>query len=1313
MGDSKGFKPFLCQSIDSGSVTASWKKWKLSFKIHCSARTAKPSEAGKRDYFLDCAGEEVQDVYFSLVSEDQWQDHKMEDAIAVLDDYFCPQSNVTYERHVFRQISQKESETVDQFISRLRQQAKSCEFSNGEDEQIRDQVVDRVRSAELRRKFLECQGELTLSKVRDIARAYEAVESQLARMSMRGEPSSSLPTPSVNAVQSENKTKVRCYSCNEFGHVSRDDVCKAKNRKCNKCGKIGHYEIVCRGAQRRGNPQDKSGSGSRSNGKAKSRRDQNRQSVHHVMDESVSNSEEYVYSVTDGEAGFVTANVSVGGVQVSSMLIDSGASVNVISEKTWKYLKSCKVKVESQTKSATLFAYGSSRPLETLGKFSAVVESHDTGSKVSSEFVVVQGQHRSLLSKKCSEALGLLRVGPSVNQVDSRAEALSKAVLQEKYGEVFQGVGKLQGYELSFNVDQSVKPVAQPVRRIPFGLRQKVDEKLDQLLKDDIIEEVPEGPSSWISPIQVEHKSNGSIRLCIDMRQANKAIVRERQPMPTVEELLLDLNGSVCYSHLDFKDAFNQVVLSPSSRDITTFITHRGLYRYKRLMFGVNSAPEKFNQLIRDLFRDCVGVSNLADDVIVYGSTVEEHNQRLTKVMERIRDAGLTLNMEKCIFGVDKITFFGHEITGQGIGPNEEKVAAIRDAQPPVNLSEVRSFLGLVQYVGKFLPNLSTVIEPIQALVRGDNVFQWNVKHQAAFDKVKQMITSTKCLAFFDNDAPTRLVCDASPTGLGAVLLQCKDNVWRAISYASRRLTDVERRYSQTEKEALAVVWSCERFYLYLIGREFEIETDHKPLEFIYSPKSKPSARVERWVLRLSSFSYKLVHRPGRQNIADCLSRLNPKVERDKGECVDFVHNVCVDSSLQAISLREVEQASGSDSEFEILRKCIKSSDFSLCPNVAYTAAKYELCCYGMLILRGSRILIPKVLRDKVMSLAHEGHLGTGGTKARLREHVWWPGMDKDVERFLKGCMSCQAVSGNCPEPIKVTVPPERQWVYISCDFVGPLKTGEYLLVVYDYYSRWIEVGIVTSTSFKATVTVLESLYARYGLPVTLKTDNGPPFNSQNFKDWCESLNVEHITSPPRWPQANGGVERHNQTLLKALKIAVWEKNDWRGELRRRMEAYRSAAREDCGKSPAEMHHGFPMRTKIPSVVGVTESRLSESSVERDSIMKYKVQRALREDERRGAKHKVLEPGASVLVEQQKTEKLSPRYVPGIVVRREEGGVVVMSPDASLKRRSASQIKEIPKAPPEHSKDIDVPPEVESRPRREVKPPDWLKDYTT
>ena len=370
--------------------------------------------------------------------------------------------------------------------------------------------------------------------------------------------------------------------------------------------------------------------------------------------------------------------------------------------------------------------------------------------------------------------------------------------------------------------------------------------KVEDLIAKDIVERVT-GPTSWVSPVVIVSKASGDIRLCVDMRKANAAIIRERIPIPTVDEVFENLNGSAVFSKLDLRLGFHQIELDEDSRDITTFATHDGLFRYKRLSFRVNSAPEKYQQIVRQVVSDISGVQNIADDLIVHGKNNEENDRNLHRVLQRLEEKNLTLNPQKCQFRMDKVVFMGLLVSKYGIGPTEEKVCAVLESSCPTTSTEVRSFLGMVGFSARFIPNFATIAEPLRVISRQGVPFVWGSEQEASFQELKQQLTSAPVLAYFDKEAHTRVIADASPVGLGAVLVQEENGMDRAVCYASKSLSSVERRYSQSEKEALALVWACEWFNLYVYGLQtFDLVTDHEALKVIYSRGSKPSARIER-----------------------------------------------------------------------------------------------------------------------------------------------------------------------------------------------------------------------------------------------------------------------------------------------------------------------------------------------------------------------------------------------------------------------------------------------------------------------------------
>ena len=852
--------------------------------------------------------------------------------------------------------------------------------------------------------------------------------------------------------------------------------------------------------------------------------------------------------------------------------------------------------------------------------------------KAQAEFLVIKGTGVPLLCKDTAMKLGVLRIG-----VDIATVAETKQTLQQQFPEVFSGIGKLKSKQVTLHVDPKVKPVAQPLRRTPFNLQEKVEKKIQELLDYDIIEEV-DGPTPWVNPVVIIPKAASDIRLCVDMRRANEAILRGRHPIPTVDELLHSMNGSKVFSKLDLKWGYHQLELSQESRQITTFVTHKGLYRYKRLLFGVSSASELYQHEISTALAGIEGVDNISDDIIVHGPDQKTHDQRLLKTMERLRQHGLTLNADKCLFNVDRLVFMGVLLSEKGIGPTEERVRALQETREPETVSEVRSFLGLANYSSRFILHFATLTEPFRKLTRKDVPFYFGPEQKASFESLKQSMAEAGTLAYFNKNASTKVVADASPAGLGTMLMQNQNGAWVPICYASRSLTECERRYSQTEKETLALVWACKRYHAYIYGMRFDLVTDHKPLEVIYGPRSKPSAHIERWVIRLQPYDFRVVYAPGQSNVADPLSRLlsqNKATDHQHG-AEEYVRFAAVSATPAALTTREVEEASAVDEELKTLREAIKTGRFEKCK--AYAPAAGELCVIGQLVLRGTRIVLPSKLRPQAISLGHEGHLGIVGTKQNLRSKVWWPSMDKAAEKFCKSCYGCQLVARpNPPEPLTSTTLPEGPWQDLAVDLLGPLPSGHSILVVVDYYSRYYEYTLMTSTTAVKVIDDLEEIFSRHGLPRTIKSDNGPQFTSGEFQEYCVQNGIMHLRTTPKWPQANGEVERQNASLMKRIRIAQAEGVNWKKELRRYVTKYRRIDHTTTDKSPAELLFNRKMRGKLPELHA--DCRLDLETRERDAEVKAKTKTYA--DKAANAKPSDISVGDQVLVRQERKDKFS------------------------------------------------------------------------
>jgi len=736
----------------------------------------------KRALLLHLVGPEVQQIFETL--DNTGRDNDFDTAVEKLNGYFKPKKNVTFERHKFNSEEQKSDESVQDFATRLKQLALTCEFDDG-NERIRDQIVQKCTSTVLRRKFL-CEKTLTLEKVLELSSTFERAQDSAQKIENgkhNGQPPegdnayrlfrrNSKPHNTARSFQPQNPS-VECYNCGRKGHLSKDPKCPAKNAKCRKCQHRGHFAVKCRTTQ--------------------NKKSQPKRRVRNLDSSDTESEGEFTFTVKD-RFGNSKITLDVGNVPLS-MIIDSGATCNIVDINTWNFLKTqsnfhC---ISHDKTNKHIFAYGSKTPLKLAGTFRANVKYKQTSAN-NVEFTVLDGKGQSLLGKQTAIMLDVLRVGPQVCAIGSES-------IENKYPGLFSGMGKLKDFQMRIPIDDTVDPVIQPIRRVPYHLREKLERKLQSLEEEGIIEKV-DTPSQWVSPVVIVPKGD-DIRLCVDMRQANTAVKRVRHQIPTIEDVLQDMAGSKVFSKLDIKNAYHQIEIEKKSREITTFVTHTGQYRYKTLMFGVSCASELYQKVLQQILHSCKNAANIMDDIIVHGATKEEHDECLNQVLNVLSQKGFTLNREKCQFNMSELIFMGNVVSEHGVGPTKSKVQDVLDARTPTNASEVRSFLGLVNFNARYIPDLATISEPLRRLTRKNVKFAWEADQQRAFDELKKRLTSAETLGFYDKNAKTQVICDASPVGVGSVLLQetkafrsCDDYVkFVAVNATPKALTtrDIEK----------------------------------------------------------------------------------------------------------------------------------------------------------------------------------------------------------------------------------------------------------------------------------------------------------------------------------------------------------------------------------------------------------------------------------------------------------------------------------------------------------------------------------------
>lgn len=948
-------------------------------------------------------------------------------------------------------------------------------------------------------------------------------------------------------------------------------------------------------------------------------------------------------------------------------LIDSGSTINTITEDIWKSIRRAGVRVfkKRQQYDQSFTAYASHEPLRVLSVFEARVSVSPSKPETFAEFFVVHGASKSLLSKRTAEELKVLKVGLDVMHID---------VVHDPFP-------KFPNIQVKLSINPNILPKKISYLRIPVPMEKLVDDKIQEMLRTDIIE-LAVGPPEWISPMVVVPKGQNDIRLCIDMRRPNEAIQREHYPLPVIDTFLNKLRGCTVFTRLDITSAFHHVELHPDSRGVTTFMTGRGLMRFKRLMFGINCAPEIFQRIMTEMLAGIEGVIVYIDDIVVAGKTKSEHDARLAEVMTVLQANNVLLNKDKCLFGETELDILGFKVSALGISPSEEKVSAIKNFRKPETKEEVRSFLGLVNFVGHFIPNLSSRTEALRQYIRGD-VESFSEEQERAFDDLRSELTSNvRRLGFFDPNDVTELYVDASPVGLGAVLVQ-KDssNTPRIISFASKGLTSAERIYPQTQREALAVVWAVEKFYLYLFGLRFIIYTDHKTLEYIFEGKHRDGkracSRAESWALRLQPYTFKMKYVPGSRNISDILSRLCTESSSpfDEGS-QHFLF--AVGEGPSAITLDEIRNETGTD---ETLSAVIKALDTGEWPTnlFRYQAFCNELGVIDGVVVRNDRIVVPVQLRPKSLEIAHRGHPGAVTMRRILRERVWWPCMDRDAADRIQSCIGCTAVSRQSPpEPMIRKEIPDRAWQDIAIDFFSAKECATFLVVV-DYFSRFLKVIEMRHTNAAKTIEALEQIFNEQAYPETIRCDNGPPFSGEEFAVYCKTKNIRLIRTIPYWPQMNGLVERQNQGILRALRIAKATHSDWRKALKEYVYMYNTSPHSITEKAPLELLTGRPVKDLLPSLRTEPALRQEEGVKDTDAIKKMRGK--IYADNRRHAKASDIVVGDSVMLKNNETGKLEPsfRVERFTVVRKTGNDVIVANESGVTYRRSVTHLRKWPK----------------------------------
>ncbi|XP_058828586.1 uncharacterized protein K02A2.6-like [Topomyia yanbarensis] len=1017
-----------------------------------------------------------------------------------IEDHLTPQRDKRMERAEFNTMCQNDEEKIEEFVKRLKKKATDCGYAVEEQKELlKDRLIAGVRDHQIRKELLKA-GDIPLDDMVKKIKDHQQIE-ELAKKYER-----------MTAVNDSSRdtfklttTKRMENNCRYCGgkHQKDKNKCPAFGKKCLECGKLNHFKKVCRAKTT----------------KKRFRSKNVRQMEDHVGSTESSDDEEEcefvdiakVDSVDTKDAGRIMVQLKVvdgtGTIKPLEIQVDTGARVNVL---CYRDLKRVSAKVKIRSTKIKLRCY-SGRIIKPKGRAELDIKLKD-GTKTLT-FLVVKKTRPPLLSAQSAIDLGIIKVHDiyiyNVNSLHQDCDELLR-----KYKDVFEGDGVFRG-KFKIEIDDSVTAVQQKARRIPLAYLPELKQKIDDLEKRGIVEPVNKH-MEWLSNLVLVKKGN-KMRLCLDPAELNRAVKRVNHQIPTIEGLLPEFAKAKVFSVLDAKNGFWHLELDECSSDLTAFWTPMGVYRWKRMPFGISCAPEVFQKAQQQIFAGLRGVRCLADDAVVFGcgDTMEEamldHNRNLEEVLQRCRDRGLKLNREKAKIALTSVPFFGHILTNEGVKPDPGKISAVVNIHPPKNKKELLTFLGLATYLGRFLPILAEVSAPLRKLTRDTAEYIWDEEAADAFTRIKKLATEAPILRYYDPTEPLVIQCDASMLGVGCVLLQ----EGRPVSYASRTLNKTESNYAPIERECLAIVFACKRFDQYVAGRFVVVESDHKPLEDIFKkPITDAPLRLQKMRMTLQRYDVLVRYRKGSEmHIADLLSRTATETNKFPGGKVDTAFQEIADINVMEFinisdeRFQEISTETKKDLTLNKLSQLLiegwpeRKSDLDDEMHIYWTN-KNELSTHQGIIFKNGRVLVPKSLRKKMLDNLHIAHLGIDYTIRAARESFFWPGMSDQVTNYIRNCEVCMEFSGHqCKPPMTTHQIPEYPFQRVNID-LSEIKTDNKkltIMVTADSYSDFVEVDFLSDTKTKTVVSACKRNFARHGSPEVVVTDNGPQFDNEEW----------------------------------------------------------------------------------------------------------------------------------------------------------------------------------------------------------------------
>lgn len=1162
-------------------------KWKQRFEIYRIASGAGVmSEEVQIAILLHCIGESCIDVYNTFSFDNEEDKKKYDVVLKKFEDYFVPVKNESVNSHVFFTRNQHQNETFDVYLTELRRLSADCNFGELKDRLIRDRIVAGIIDKRLRDRLLR-ESDLDLNKTIKICKAMELAEQQIKQFEPQAVELSAISKKTSKNVSSMKKQagynqqraantnekgdadkqqsseKRQCQRC---GYTHRYKNCPAYNKECKKCGKKGHFIKMCK-------------------------------LVCYVRDKNVKMVQcENDDSFIDGVNELMFDMIQVNSINVKkswvkhlnfvdyknkkiAFKIDTGAECNVL---PIDYCKKLGIK-EIKSSNIILKTYRGEK-IKTLGKVNLNCGLDKKCKNI--EFQIYDGKGVPILGLPTLEELHIVKrddveIDELIENELNSIEKNKSQMIFEKFKENFTGIGKIKDYEYKIELKEGSSGKIEPSRHVPFKLINKLKIELKQMESSGIISKVDK-PTDFVNSMVIVAKPDKSIRICLDPQYLNRCIKREHIQLPTVDEIAARIKGAKVFAVLDAHKGFWQIELSEESQDLTTFNTPFGRYKFKRMPYGLSSCPEVFHKTFKKIFNGIKNLEVYIDDILIWAESDDELMKILEKVFERAKQYNVKFNVNKCKFLVKRVKYLGHILTENGIEVDEEKVESIKRMKTPENKKELLTFLGMVNYVQKFIPNCAQLTGSLRQLIKNGVPYVWGNTQKESFLKLKEILCTPPVLVYFNVNEQITLSVDASSEGMGCVIIQNG----RPVAYGSRALTTTEKSYSQIEKECLAIVHGCTKFNQYLFGQRFIVETDHKPLVSIFKkPMNKCPPRLQRMMISLNNYDFELRYVPGKKLVvADHLSRTYLKNFDQTNEEKIEAFVACIESSYNITDERllEIKDKTKNDQQLQEVLKYIKNGWPENKYDVTELAKpffnfKEEMSEYNGLIVKNTCIVVPKEMRSYMLKKIHYAHFGKEKCKALARKSIFWIGMSKQIDDLVNNCDVCKSYQReNTKEPMLKKEIPNEAWEILSSDIFFLL--GEQYLIIVDAYSKYIEISRLPDQTTESVIKILKENFARYGIPKILYTDSGPQYTSKAFWDFKKEWSFEHKITTPKHHQSNGLAERHIQTIKRVLKKIIQERKD----IDLALLQCRNTPFNDSNLTPAEIMYRRKVKNIIP-----------------------------------------------------------------------------------------------------------------------------------